>query len=112
MTHSFPTRRSSDLPWFVVHDPVIGDRPREPKPQRARHRRFGPARVGRGVEARVAPHDRSEEHTSELQSLMRSSYAVFCLKKQNNRRHTSNDTIQDLIYYNTAIEKKAISTET
>src|SRR3546814_9576483 len=27
---------------------------------------------------------RSEEHTSELQSLMRSSYAVFCLKKQHN----------------------------
>src|SRR3546814_7572459 len=30
--------------------------------------------------------DRSEEHTSELQSLMRISYAVFCLKKKN--RHT------------------------
>src|SRR3546814_2853366 len=30
---------------------------------------------------------RSEEHTSELQSLMRISYAVFCLKKKNNRRH-------------------------
>src|SRR3546814_8898184 len=32
--------------------------------------------------------DRSEEHTSELQSLMRISYAVFCLKKkkQNNKR--------------------------
>src|SRR3546814_2643692 len=29
-------------------------------------------------------HDRSEEHTSELQSLMRTSYAVFCLKKKNN----------------------------
>src|SRR3546814_6717093 len=29
--------------------------------------------------------DRSEEHTSELQSLMRISYAVFCLKKKNNR---------------------------
>src|SRR3546814_9830416 len=29
-------------------------------------------------------HLRSEEHTSELQSLMRNSYAVFCLKKQNN----------------------------
>src|SRR3546814_6931333 len=29
---------------------------------------------------------RSEEHTSELQSLMRSSYAVFCLKKNNNRK--------------------------
>src|SRR3546814_1361249 len=29
---------------------------------------------------------RSEEHTSELQSLMRISYAVFCLKKKNNKR--------------------------
>src|SRR3546814_4232440 len=30
---------------------------------------------------------RSEEHTSELQSLMRISYAVFCLKKKNNKQH-------------------------
>src|SRR3546814_19527042 len=30
-------------------------------------------------------HDRSEEHTSELQSLMRISYAVFCLKKKKNK---------------------------
>src|SRR3546814_6722487 len=30
--------------------------------------------------------NRSEEHTSELQSLMRSSYAVFCLKKKNIQR--------------------------
>src|SRR3546814_6378708 len=30
---------------------------------------------------------RSEEHTSELQSLMRISYAVFCLKKKNNEIH-------------------------
>src|SRR3546814_1686942 len=30
--------------------------------------------------------ERSEEHTSELQSLMRSSYAVFCLKKKKNIR--------------------------
>src|SRR3546814_8190117 len=29
----------------------------------------------------IFPHGRSEEHTSELQSLMRISYAVFCLKK-------------------------------
>src|SRR3546814_7911294 len=33
-------------------------------------------------------HHRSEEHTSELQSLMRISYAVFCLKKKN--RTTNN----------------------
>src|SRR3546814_10606307 len=32
-------------------------------------------------------HARSEEHTSELQSLMRISYAVFCLKKKNNTRN-------------------------
>src|SRR3546814_9839970 len=31
---------------------------------------------------------RSEEHTSELQSLMRISYAVFCLKKKKNRKQT------------------------
>src|SRR3546814_5027852 len=31
---------------------------------------------------------RSEEHTSELQSLMRISYAVFCLKKKNNNQNT------------------------
>src|SRR3546814_1648608 len=34
------------------------------------------------VAADVAHRDRSEEHTSELQSLMRISYAVFCLKKK------------------------------
>src|SRR3546814_2659257 len=35
--------------------------------------------------------ERSEEHTSELQSLMRISYAVFCLKKKKkNKKHTTN----------------------
>src|SRR3546814_3396333 len=34
---------------------------------------------------RQAPRSRSEEHTSELQSLMRISYAVFCLKKKNKK---------------------------
>src|SRR3546814_5510652 len=33
---------------------------------------------------------RSEEHTSELQSLMRISYAVFCLKKKNDRSRINN----------------------
>src|SRR3546814_1710027 len=36
--------------------------------------------------------DRSEEHTSELQSLMRTSYAGFCLKKQNTNKNTKRDT--------------------
>src|SRR3546814_10764526 len=41
----------------------------------------------------VAHHVRSEEHTSELQSLMRISYAVFCLKKKTK-------TIKDYRYHN------------
>src|SRR3546814_5248942 len=44
------------------------------------------SRVGDGasrpISARTACSSRSEEHTSELQSLMRISYAVFCLKKK------------------------------
>src|SRR3546814_1061084 len=39
----------------------------------------------------VAIHDRSEEHTSELQSLMRISYAVFCLTKK--KKTTRNETL-------------------
>src|SRR3546814_9841666 len=38
----------------------------------------------------VKDNDRSEEHTSELQSLMRISYAVFCLKKKTNNTKTIN----------------------
>src|SRR3546814_3394347 len=38
---------------------------------------------------------RSEEHTSELQSLMRISYAVFCLKKKNKHENIDNATITD-----------------
>src|SRR3546814_6001638 len=50
---------------------------------------------------------RSEEHTSELQSLMRISYAVFCLKKKKDNKHQStkiertqhNDTQRSSILY-------------
>src|SRR3546814_1237455 len=52
--------------------------------------------AGQAVEV-VAGRVRSEEHTSELQSLMRISYAVFCLKKkkthqQTHNRHTTHNT--------------------
>src|SRR3546814_3348595 len=40
------------------------------------------AGAGRGDKSRGGDAGRSEEHTSELQSLMRISYAVFCLKKK------------------------------
>src|SRR3546814_1414624 len=42
---------------------------------------------------------RSEEHTSELQSLMRISYAVFCLKK---KTHRHMNTLRTTIYHNRA----------
>src|SRR3546814_9513011 len=45
---------------------------------------------GIGLDNRIG---RSEEHTSELQSLMRNSYAVFCLKKQK-KKHTKPHTQQ------------------
>src|SRR3546814_6004714 len=38
--------------------------------------------------------DRSEEHTSELQSLMRISYAVFCLKKNKSKHYRQNNLQQ------------------
>src|SRR3546814_1421481 len=43
---------------------------------------------------------RSEEHTSELQSLMRISYAVFCLKKKTtNKNHTVDNTPRDTTHH-------------
>src|SRR3546814_5694291 len=62
---------------------------RRRRQQKAEHReKDHPERNGReqarGREAHRA--QRSEEHTSELQSLMRISYAVFCLKKKKNKQ--------------------------
>src|SRR3546814_9243641 len=51
-----------------------------------------PRRQRQGLFAAARRRERSEEHTSELQSLMRISYAVFCLKKKNKTltpKHTS-----------------------
>src|SRR3546814_6130194 len=44
---------------------------------------------------------RSEEHTSELQSLMRISYAVFCLKKKNTQNKPTNTTHHTTKHYTT-----------
>src|SRR3546814_1849184 len=46
--------------------------------------------ISRTLAAKVARPGRSEEHTSELQSLMRISYAVFCLKKKKKKKKRSN----------------------
>src|SRR3546814_4344177 len=53
-------------------------------PRRLSNRsRWPPTRVAAGIA------DSSEEHTSELQSLMRISYAVFCLKTKPPKQHTT-----------------------
>src|SRR3546814_2767057 len=49
-----------------------------------------PASTWKELAAAAADTNRSEEHTSELQSLMRISYAVFCLKKKNKKDSTHN----------------------
>src|SRR3546814_9750227 len=70
------------------HRPVAADmdRPVELAVDPDRPRRFGMGQGrsdGRQVALQlIACRNRSEEHTSELQSLMRISYAVFCLKKK------------------------------
>src|SRR3546814_4018927 len=67
----------------------------------------------RGRESSVRKRRRSEEHTSELQSLMRISYAVFCLKKKNCIKTTTVYTLLELnpIYQNeTHISFYAITT--
>src|SRR3546814_7962895 len=79
---------------------VVPDRGRR-RPRRSRSLHLGHVlrHTGDGARRRPRPHRggppqpharRSEEHTSELQSLMRISYAVFCLKnKKTTHTHTS-----------------------
>src|SRR3546814_5188532 len=50
------------------------------------HRLYQLAEQGKLLIPAINVNDRSEEHTSELQSLMRISYAVFCLKKKSNKK--------------------------
>src|SRR3546814_6096996 len=105
MAHSFPTRRSSELLMagsrFRVIEETIYDNWNGgtyghgvflylPVENFARIDIDEQADIARGICADLNKlatstqneHFRSEEHTSELQSLMRISYAVFCLKKK------------------------------
>src|SRR3546814_3779062 len=57
-----------------------------PGPAGCDHRLYGEIRARARADLSGGARGRSEEHTSELQSLMRISYAVFCLKKK--KSHT------------------------
>src|SRR3546814_8164444 len=107
MTHSFPTRRSSER-GAATRGHRCNSRPAAAGADRdhlrpLRRRMRTPRRCSRalphlrgdlpqvrgllkGSDHCVNDRPRSEEHTSELQSLMRITYAVFCLKK---KTHTS-----------------------
>src|SRR3546814_9667688 len=73
-TFSAPCGTTPDLP------------DRTPWTRLRRNRRPGSAECRRSVPP-IPGHGKSEEHTSELQSLMRNSYAVFCLTKKNKQQN-------------------------
>src|SRR3546814_4146044 len=92
------TRTDTLFPYTTLFRSCAGNHARSRQSRRPGGRRQGWPDPGRGPPrrdhaARRSPDprdrrrrtagDRSEEHTSELQSLMRISYAVFCLKKKN-----------------------------
>src|SRR3546814_3600215 len=54
--------------------------------------------------------ERSEEHTSELQSLMRISYAVFCLKKKKNKITTQQTTLMTVSDFKTKSNQRQTNT--
>src|SRR3546814_9042394 len=54
-----------------------------------------------GLECAGSGKARSEEHTSELQSLMRISYAIFCLKTQNTYKHNTANRLPEEQYHRT-----------
>src|SRR3546814_982202 len=111
MTHPFPTRRSSDLTnRSTATGTAAGTAAAGTAAKSGMSRWLGPIAgiaAGLGIAALLSHLGlsgafaeflssmlliglvRSEEHTSELQSLMRISYAVFCLKKKKKTNHRS-----------------------
>src|SRR3546814_3687377 len=108
---SEPAGGLSKYPWYAVREnycaavvaagglPVL--LPHEPERAEAYLERIDALLVTGGafdVDPALFGANRSEEHTSELQSLMRISYAVFCLKK---KKKSSNHAPINTCYYTT-----------
>src|SRR3546814_2087452 len=101
-THSVPTRRPSDLKHGLAAEKA--DAIEQAAAEVAAGRLDGQFplviwQTGSGTQSNMNANEviagrdhlvRSEEHTSELQSLMRISYAVFCLKKKKNTTQEAN----------------------
>src|SRR3546814_5435368 len=88
------TRTDTLFPYTTLFRSGVGAAPRfHPAQSQSRARAlYGAggqsARLPCGKRRGLSPDCRSEEHTSELQSLMRNSYAVFCLKKKKQKKRT------------------------
>src|SRR3546814_2786147 len=96
VAHLDVTRHREILAHRMAFEAVIGENPPQVRMVRKEHAVEVPAFPLEPVGGRENIGDgRSEAHTSELQSLMRISYAVFCLKNKNHyeptkqRRHTT-----------------------
>src|SRR3546814_8057270 len=110
LTHSFPTRRSSDLLHVLQialggeggdHGQLTGAIIKLAAPPDIAQGVLGDALCAKGIvlAQRFEHRLRSEEHTSELQSLMRISYAAFCLKKKHTYERQSLMHIPYAFYY-------------
>src|SRR3546814_6156078 len=120
LTHPFPTRRSSALPASTpssarrpISSPIptarsarrcAGMSPRQASPPPSastpvppeRSPTIWPCRASRSTRHTARPTGRSEEHTSELQSLMRISHDVYCLRKIKYNNHLTNNVQSSL----------------
>src|SRR3546814_8162032 len=99
------TRTDTLFPYTTLCRSRAAGRSWRRRPARLR-RSSGPARSAHVPVARAGSHPRrsqssrrSEEHTSELQSLMRISYAVFCLQKKKKQKETSTQKTHKQIVY-------------
>src|SRR3546814_2432256 len=90
------TRTDTLFPYTTL---FRSSRPRGGRTRRGRRRGAGGRRAAPGWPSSrwCRAGGRSEEHTSELQSLMRISYAVFCLKKKKKEKHYTTRTKHNLM---------------
>src|SRR3546814_3139437 len=81
--------RSSGIGWATMRRcvPSASDQASSCVSPAANHAARSRRQAGKSRTSGTRP--RSEEHTSELQSLMRNSYAVFCLKKKKTKQNTN-----------------------
>src|SRR3546814_3059354 len=88
----FPTYDTIPRPWKPLAANVATLLAMQRNHKGAAFSPWGPSPVTILRTATGSPYNRSEEHTSELQSLMRISYAVFCLKKKKKKQQFTKRT--------------------